>query len=111
MRLALVGACGLAGLLLAGPAHAQTRPPAPPAPAPAAKAGATGEPAGDVEAAFDVGMSLRNRGESVSYKKGWHVGASYRLTRIINVMAEGGGDYRTLSSYTANIYSYTGGVR
>ena len=109
-----IEAAGLSGvalvLALAASAPAQTRSPAAPAAA-AAPAPASVEPRGDVEAAVDVIMRLRNRGETVSYKKGWHAGASYRIVHLISVMAEVGGDYRTLPGYTAHIYSYSGGVR
>jgi hypothetical protein len=41
--------------------------------------------------AFD---RILNRGETTTYSPGWFAGASYRVTRIISVVGELGGDYK-----------------
>lgn len=68
-------------------------------------------PAGDLDAGVDLVTKVRNRGETVTYKSGWHGGASYRVADIISVLGEASGDYRKLTGYTANRYAYSGGVR
>jgi hypothetical protein len=66
---------------------------------------------GDLDVGFNPVMSVRNQGTTTTYKRGWHAGASYRIRRIISVIAEASGDYRSAGGHTANIYMYGGGVR
>jgi hypothetical protein len=47
----------------------------------------------------------------VTYKTGWFVGGAYHITHAINLIGLLGADYRSATGYTANIYTYSGGVR
>jgi hypothetical protein len=95
-------------LISAAPVWAQT----PAAPArPAAIAAATGEAAADVEGGVDLGNWVRNAGVTTHYETGWFVGASARANRLISIVAQLGGDYHKASTFTQNIYAYSGGVR
>ena len=107
MRILLASAMGL--LLAAGvttPAAGQTLPPSPaPAAAPA------GDAHGTIEGGVDLGLGVRNRGETDTYKTGWYVGGSFHITQTINLIGLLGADYRSEDGFTANIYTYSGGVR
>jgi hypothetical protein len=112
VKIPTVTMCALAvafGLILSAPASAQTGSTAPSTSAKSASSG------GDYHGDFDAGINLfdrvRNRGVTNTYKNGWHAGASYRIIHVISVLAEGSGDYRKLPTYTANIYTFSGGVR
>jgi hypothetical protein len=98
--------------VLSAPASAQTGPSGLQSTAAAATSGSSG---GDYAAEIDGGVTLvnrvTNRGESNTYKGGFHLGASYRLIHVISIIAEFSGDYDKRSGYTANIYAYSGGAR
>jgi hypothetical protein len=106
-------------LALSAPASAQAGPAAP-KPSARATRSSGGDYKGDVDGGVDLVNSVLNRGVTNTYKGGWHVGTSYRLLHVISVLAEVSADYRSVpraspggqvSSYTANIYAYSGGVR
>jgi hypothetical protein len=98
--------------VLTAPALAQTSSgPAPQNP-PASTSGSPGaDSQGDFDAGYDPITWVRNQGTTTKYEKGWHAGASYRIRRIISVIAEASGDYRSVSGNTASIYTYAGGAR
>jgi hypothetical protein len=100
------------GLILSAPASAQTGGPADPQPSANTKPSSSG---GDYQGDFDAGVNLvnrvRNRGVNTTYKAGWHAGASYRIIHVLSILAEASGDYKKQSTYTANIYAFSGGVR
>lgn len=107
-RLALL--TSLLALAWAAPAFAQT--PAAPAPSrPAASSSPGGAAGGDFEAGVDLVTTVRNEGTSTTFKGGWYAGASYRVRRVISVLAEAHGDYRSAGGHPSNIYTYGGGVR
>jgi hypothetical protein len=58
--------------------------------------------------AFD---RILNRGETTTYSPGWFAGASYRVTRIISVVGELGGDYKKESGTSFYLYTFSGGAR
>lgn len=96
-------------LASAAPVFAQTPPAsAPPKPAPVASDRLA---RGDFDAGADIATWVRNQGTTTTYKGGWHAGGSYRIRRVISVVAEATGDYRSAGGHTANIYTYGGGVR
>lgn len=101
---------GLALLLVsvgAPRASAQT----PSAPSAASSRSSDGQWRGDVEAGVNFATWLKNQGVTHTYKKGWHGGASYRLTRLISVVAEATGDYGSDAGTSLNVYTYGGGAR
>lgn len=84
-------------LALAGPAAAQ--------------APASGAAKADVEVGIDAANRVSNKGVTNTYNRGWRVGTAYRITGLISVIAAITGDYDSRPDYTANIYTYAGGVR
>ena len=101
----------LAVICAAAPAAAQTAASGAPAPARPAQAtpAAAGDPAkGSVEGGVDLGLWVRNRGETVTYKSGWYAGGSYHVVRAIHLVGMVGADYRSATGYTANITTYSG---
>jgi hypothetical protein len=107
MRILIASAVGV--VLAAGvgtPAAAQT------AAKPAAAASSTSGPArGSLEGGVDFGMRTMNGDDKNTYKSGFYVGGSMHVTSVINIIAMVGGDYQSRTGYTANIYTYSGGVR
>jgi hypothetical protein len=107
-RLAVV--TSVLALASAAPAFAQTAPASPSKPA-----SSTAAPGGDARGDFDAGVDLvtrvSNQGTSTTFKGGWHAGASYRLRRVISVVAEAHGDYHSSGGDTVSLYTYGGGVR
>jgi len=89
----------------AAPAAGQTPAPAAPAMVP------RGSTTGSVEGGVDLGMGVRNRGETDTYKSGWYAGGSFYLVHTIHLIGLLGADYRSESGFTANVYTYSGGVR
>lgn len=112
MKIRTVAASGVGLALafaLAATASAQT--PRPSAPSSAAPSSSSGESKGDVDFGVNFGNWVRNRGVINLYKKGWHAGASYRITHLISVISEISADYRQLPGFTAKLYTYAGGAR
>jgi hypothetical protein len=98
LHIVITAALGL-GLIviLAGPVEAQGTP--------AVRAQA------DVEAGLNVVDRVTNKGTSHVYSGGFYAGASFRLKALISVMALVSGEYDKRDTYTANLYSYSGGAR
>jgi hypothetical protein len=98
------------GLILPAPASAQAGASAPPA-----KTATPATPGGDDHGDYSVGIHffdrITNRGETTTYQPGWDAGASYRITHIISVLAEVGGDYTTESGTSFHVYTFSGGAR
>jgi hypothetical protein len=108
IRFAAAGALAVAlTALSAMPAAAQTTRPS----APTASNASDGFPPMSFDGSLNVGMSVLNRGVTNTYHPGWIFGASINATSFINVIASMSADYRDATGYTANIYSYGGGVR
>jgi hypothetical protein len=114
VKIRTVAACVWAaafGLVLSAPASAQTASTAPQSSS-TAKSSASGDDyKGDVDAGVDVFNHVRDRGVVVNYKTGWHAGVSYRVLHVVSLIAEGSGDYKKQPTYTANIYTFGGGIR
>jgi hypothetical protein len=90
---------------LSAPALAQT-------PAPSSTASAAGQDfRGDYVAGINAFNSILNRGERTTYAPGWFAGASYRITSLISVVGELGGDYTTQSGTSYHLYTFSGGAR
>jgi len=110
IRFAAAGALAVAlTALSATSATAQT-----PRPAAPAKPTSSSDsfPAMSFDGSLNVVMKVLNRGVSSTYKPGWTFGASIHASSFINVIASMSGDYnKDAVGYTANIYSYGGGVR
>ncbi len=93
---------------VSAPALAQT--PAQPS-KPAASAGSGLDYHGDYAVGINAFNSILNRGERTTYSPGWFAGASYRITRIISVVGEIGGDYTKQSGTSYHLYTFSGGAR
>jgi hypothetical protein len=83
-------------VLTAGPALAQT---------------ASGHAQADVDVGFNPVNRVHNQDTTTVFKRGWHAGGSYRVKRIISVIAEVTGDYHSSNGHTTSLYTYAGGVR
>lgn len=100
-------------VLLAGPAFAQS---GPISFAPSA-AGSTNVQAGGREARADIEVSVNlvnhvtNKGVGNTYTGGFRFNASYRVAHLISVIGDFTADYDKRDTFTANIYTYTGGAR
>jgi hypothetical protein len=66
---------------------------------------------GDYAAGINAFNSILNRGERTTYAPGWFAGASYRITPIISVVGELGGDYKKESGTSFYLYTFSGGAR
>src|SRR5207344_2081391 len=74
-------------------------------PTPGTRVVASGQSAkGSVEGGVDLGMGVRNRGETDTYKSGWYAGGSFYLVHTIHLIGLIGADYRSESGFTANVY-------
>ncbi|HEY3883557.1 MAG TPA: hypothetical protein VGL62_00010 [Vicinamibacterales bacterium] len=94
------------GGFLSAPAFAQTgSTPAPTTATAATSAGADYH--GDYEAGVNFFDRVLNRGVTTTYSPGWYAGASYRIIRVVSVVGEIGGDYKS-SRY---VYAFQGGAR
>lgn len=80
-----------------------------------ASAQAPGAHSAGAQADVDVGVNavnrVHNQDTTTVFKGGWHAGASYRVKRIISVIAEASGDYHSSEGHTTGLYTYGGGVR
>ena len=98
-------------VVLSAPASAQTGPAVPQSSPTAKPPASNGDYRGDFDGGVDLFNRVKNRGVTVKYKTGWHAGASYRIIHLVSVVTEIGADYHKLPTYTANLYSFSGGVR
>lgn len=105
LRIAAVSSL-IALTCVSAPALAQT-----PAAPPAASAGSGLDFRGDYTAGINTFNSILNRGERTTYAPGWFAGASYRITRVISVVGELGGDYKTQSGTKFYLYTFSGGAK
>jgi hypothetical protein len=65
----------------------------------------------DIDVGFNAVNRVHNQDTTTIFKGGWHAGASYRVKRIISVIAEASGDYHSSDGHTTSLYTYGGGVR
>jgi len=94
---------------MSAPASAQT--PAQPS-QPSKPAASTGQDYhGDYVFGINAFDRVLNRGETTTYSPGWFAGASYRVTRIISVVGELGGDYTKQSGTSYHLYTFSGGAK
>jgi hypothetical protein len=103
--------CAFAALiaLVTLPAAASAQAAAPAAPTKAATAGTDDH--GDYSVAVHLFDRVLNRGVTTTYQPGWDAGASYRVTHLISVVGEIGGDYTTEAGTSFHIYTFSGGAR
>jgi hypothetical protein len=80
-------------------------------PAPAAAQATGGDDHGDYSVGIHLFDRVRNRGVTTTYQPGWDAGASYRITHVISVVGEAGGDYNSDGDTSLHIYTYSGGAR
>jgi hypothetical protein len=101
---------------MAGSAFAQSRPIAF-ASSPAGSKGSKNVQAGgrearsDIEASVNLFNHVTNKGEGNTYTGGFRFNASYRVAHLISVIGDFTADYDKRDTFTANIYTYTGGAR
>ena len=98
LRVTTTAALGLGLVVIfARPAGAQS-PPAAPAQA-------------DVEGGVNIADRVTNKEITNVYKGGFYAGASFRVKALISVMGVVTAEYDKRDTYTANIYTYSGGAR
>lgn len=114
MNIRIKGVSALAvvfGLALSAPASAQAGPAGSQPSTTAASSSSGGDYQWDINGGVNLFNRVLNRGETATYKPGWHVGASYQIIHVISVVTEASGDYDKRDTFTANIYSFSGGVK
>jgi Outer membrane protein beta-barrel domain len=112
VRIAQAPAWGMAlVVLLAGPAFAQSGPISFASSAAGLAQAGGREARSDIEVSVNLVNHVTNKGVGNTYTGGFRLNASYRVAHLISVIGDFTADYDKRDTFTANIYTYTGGAR